>query len=56
MTSDNAEAALDDTYNVLTNGGSDVDEECVSNVVDILEDVVNMQIPDRKVTVATNNR
>ena len=49
MTSDNAQTALDDTYNILTNGGNDIDEQCVSNVVDILEDVVNMQLPDRQV-------
>ncbi|XP_072043184.1 uncharacterized protein [Amphiura filiformis] len=50
ITSDNAEATLDDICNLLTDRPNDVNAECVSNVIDILGDVVDLQLPDREVT------
>ncbi|XP_072034395.1 adhesion G protein-coupled receptor B1-like [Amphiura filiformis] len=50
ITSDNAEATLDDICNLLTDRPNDVNAECVSNVIDIIEDVVDLQLPDREVT------
>ncbi|XP_072034381.1 adhesion G protein-coupled receptor B1-like [Amphiura filiformis] len=50
ITSENAEATLDDICNLLTDRPNDVNAECVSNVIDILGDVVDLQLPDREVT------